>query len=45
MTSSHFDPDYEPDYFELALYEQQGRLFKECQFDFECFQQQTDKVN
>jgi len=35
MENSHFDIDYEPDYFELALCEQQGRLFKECQYDFE----------
>ena len=35
MANSRFDPDYEPDYFGLALCEQQGRLFKECQYDFE----------
>jgi len=30
-----FDINYEPGYFELALCQQQGRLFRECQWDFE----------
>ena len=35
MKDSHFDLDYEPDSFQLAVCKQQGRLFRECQYDFE----------